>query len=102
MSLHTQLEFQIIYGKLLLKNAAEAIHSSWDCLRPLSLNNIKRSYNAFPKTHKIYSKKVIQEKHFYFEKYSKLKYLGCEREDSWKVEIVKMIGNWKFINVGKH
>ena len=26
----------------------------------------------------------------------------CEREDSWKVEIVKMIGNWKFINVGKH
>ena len=55
----------------------------------------------FPK-HKIYSKKVIQDKHFYFEKYSKLKYLGCEREDSWKVEIVKLIGNWKFINVGKH
>ena len=52
----------------------------------------------FPK-HKIYSKIVIQEKHFYFEKYSKLKYLGCEREDSWKVEIVKMIGNWKFIKV---
>jgi len=65
MSMHTQLGFQDFYRKgFLLKIVAEAIPYCLGLPPLLLFEHYKNAPQPFTKTHRIYSKKVIQEKLF--------------------------------------